>query len=141
MESGHKRSALTAGGNVAAAEVADDVKAREFGDERRVVELKRPALFGAVTNRLPVNADGCHILATDVGDVKQFVYAMHVELAELHGGNAHAINFVVAGLAQRKEFFLERFGKFNVVMADQTRSHSGKIDGDGVYAVKTGSRH
>ena len=94
-----------------------------------------------MTNCLAMNADGGHVLSTDVGHVKQLVDAMHVELAEFHGSNAHAIDFIVAGLAQRKELFLEWLRKFDVVMADQTRSHSGKIDGDGIYAVKTGSRH
>ena len=92
-------------------------------------------------NCLTVNADGGNVLSADVGHVEQLIDAMHVELAQFDGSGAHAINFIIAGLTQRKELFLERLRKFDVVMADQTRSHSGKIDGDGIYAVKTGSRH
>ena len=141
MECGHKRSPFAAGGDIAAAEIAHDVKARKFCNECRVVELQCPALFGTMPNCLTVNADGGNVLSADVGYVEQLIDAIYVELTQFDGSDAHAINFIVAGLTQRKELFLERLRKFDVVMADQTRSHSGKIDGDGIYAVKTGSRH
>ena len=112
MESGHKRSPFAAGGDIAAAEIAHDVKARKFCNECRVVELQCPALFGTMPNCLTVNADGGNVLSADVGHVEQLIDAMHVELAEFHGSGAHAINFIVAGLTQRKKLFLERLRKF-----------------------------
>ena len=141
MEGGHERRAFAAGGDVAAAEVAHDVQARQFGHQGRIVELQRPALFGAVPDRLPVNAHGGHVLAADVGFVEQFVDAGHVELAQFDAGLAHAVDFIVAGQAERQELFLDRLGKLDVVMAGQTRSHTGKINGNGIDAVQTGSGH
>ena len=99
VESGHKRSTFAAGSDVTAAEIAYDVKARQLCDECRVVELQCPALFGTMSNRLAVNADGGHVLSADVGYVEQLIDAIYVELTQFDGSDSHAINFIVAGLA------------------------------------------
>ena len=52
-----------------------------------------------MSNRLAVNADGGHVLSADVGYVEQLIDAIYVELAQFDGSDAHAINFIVAGLA------------------------------------------
>ena len=99
VECGHKRSPFAAGGDIAAAEIAYDVKARQLCDECRVVELQCPALFGTMSNRLAVNADGGNVLSADVGHVEQLIDAIYVELAQFDGSDSHAINFIIAGLA------------------------------------------
>ena len=62
MKRRHERCALAAGGDVAAAEVGDDVDARQLGQQRRRIELDRVAdaveLARAVANRLAMTADG-----------------------------------------------------------------------------------
>jgi hypothetical protein len=60
VEGRHQRCALAAGGDVAAAEISDDVDARQFGQQRRIVRLAREAEFGPVPHGLTVDSNGCH---------------------------------------------------------------------------------
>ena len=61
----HQRRTLTAGGNIAAAEIRDHADTGSLGEQRRVVDLKRIAYAvvqtGLVTHGLPVRAYGRNI--------------------------------------------------------------------------------
>ncbi len=60
VERGHERRALPAGGDVAAAEIADDDHPRLLGNARGIVELNGDAEVGTVPQRLAVHAGRLH---------------------------------------------------------------------------------
>ena len=70
VKSGHQRRALAAGRHVAAAQVGDDIDARQFGQQGRVVQLARKAQFGAVADGLAMRADGGDGVRTDASVVQ-----------------------------------------------------------------------
>ena len=69
VESGHQGGPFTARSDVARAEVCNDVEAGKFRHHCGVVQLQRPAFFGAVTDRLAVNAGGGDFFAGNIGGI------------------------------------------------------------------------
>ena len=90
-----------------------------------------------MADRLAVNAYGGDVLAGDVGEVEKLVDRLDVETAERDRRAAHLVDFIVSGLAQRKELVLQFGRKSRVVMADEARRAARKVHGDRIDAVKT----
>ena len=111
MKSGYERRAFAARGDVAASEVGNDINAAALSNERRVVELQREALLGAVTDRLTVHSDGGNRPAIDAVLAEKLFDNLGVEICERYARRAHALDFVgTAPESEREEFGPECIG-------------------------------
>ncbi len=111
MEGRHQRGTLAAGGDVAAAEVADDVDTAGLGQQRPVVELQREAgaveLARAVTHGLAMRADGADGVRFDVRLGEQATHHVGLQPRQRIGREGGALQLVGARCVQRQKLGAE----------------------------------
>src|SRR5471032_1949437 len=98
-----ERRALTAGGDVTASEVGDDVDVRHFCEQRGIVDLPRIALFRSMPYRLPVYADRADFRGRVAAHAGQFVATHGVARSQRVRCKGFAFQFVVAGSLKGEE--------------------------------------
>ena len=142
MEGGHQRRALAAGGQVAAAEVADGKNAAQFGQQRQIGELDAVAVLRGVAHGLAVAADGGDVLRFEPLRGEQLGDGLGVQAAEFLRQQAAAVDFVVAAVLQFEQALLERVGiidgavRQRALPAAAVHAHQHGID-----AVHAGAGH
>ena len=137
VEGGHQRSALAAGGDVAAAKIRDHGDAGQFGEGVRIPDLpgERHLHVGAVAQRLAVAADGGHLgrghsrrLQQAVGGPCEGASQFHVHLSDVVEGGQ------IGGVDQRCQTALERRlvgrrrGRHHLQRVG-VEIHQGRVDG------------
>src|SRR3970282_2129451 len=115
MERRRERGALSAGGDVAAAEIAHDPNAAPLRQERSVHELHGIAAVRPVPDGLPVTADRLHSRGIDACLDEQRLHGSRAELRERVTERGRALELALAGGAQRERFRAQR-GRIGVRM-------------------------
>ncbi len=150
VEGRHQRCALAAGGQVAAAEVADHVDAAGLGQRSAVVELhgvglRDPGRRRAVPHGLAVRADRAHLGGGHAGCGQQRGDGVGGEPDQRAGGQRCAVQFVVATPGEREQRAAQVVGQGRMtVRADRAVQPAGTVvdlGEDGVEPVERGARH
>ena len=108
VKSGHQWRALSAGSDVAAAKIGHHAHAGEFGQKRRVADLRGVAALGPVAHGLAMAADGADLgsrgfrLGENIGDRLRIAFRQFV------AGKGSAVNLVRSFHVQRKECVSQR---------------------------------
>ena len=100
MESRYQWRPLTAGSNVAAAQVSDDVNPRQFSEQSRIVSLAREPKFRPVADGLSMRDDGLDGAARRRSEL---CHAGGVACGDRIRGQGFAHDFIGAGSLQRHQ--------------------------------------
>ena len=94
MKGGHQRRALTACGNVAAAEISNNGDAGKFRKQRRIVQLHAIAGCRLMADGLSVAADGRDLRRTYPGVDQQLTHRFGVTARQFVGQKRGGVNFI-----------------------------------------------
>ncbi|MCY1364918.1 hypothetical protein D9M69_517410 [compost metagenome] len=131
---------MTAGGYVAAAEVADHGDTRQLGQQRRVADLHRETARWFMANGLAMAANRADIVRDEVLLSEEGIDALCRELYPVLLGDGGAGNLVRTAGTQAKQLCTQGIGHGDVVRGDQP-DRRGLLDQRDVQAIKAGPGH
>ncbi len=102
---------MTAGRDVATAEVADHANAGQFGKQGGIADLQRVAVLGAVADGLPVAANGMDFRICQVRRAEQGIDCRSIEPCQPIAGQLCQMQLVMAGLVQGQQAFFSALSK------------------------------
>ena len=137
----HKRRALAARGDVAAAKVGDDGDVRELRQPRRIGELRGVPQLGTMANRLAVEADRGNRARSQAGLGENVVDHDRAAVHQRVGGEGGAMDLVDPGALQRVEFKSQRIGECGMRPGQRAWRNSAEIGKDRVDPVDARPRH
>ena len=138
VESGHERRALSAGGEIAAAEIGDGVDARAFGDDVAIADLpgERMCRRRSVPDRLSVRTDRAHIVGRDLRRFKQLQRRARERFGDLHVERTEFVERCrIAALAERDEPGAQRDIPFECTTGDERAMRAVEAHERGIDAV------
>ena len=145
MQRWYERGALTAGSDIAAAKIGNNVDAGAFSQHRRVLALARIAdavmRAGLMTNRLPMGADGLYVVRGQTRTGKQPGDAFGVDHGECVGGQCFAMDLVVACMLQVQKALAQLGRERHVGVGEDGWVFAGKVRQHAIDAVQAGARH
>ena len=147
MEHRHQRGALAAGGDIAAAQVADHVDGGQFGQQRAVEQLHRVAAAvvqaGLMAHRLTMCADRADRRSRRGALLEQPRDHLGIGPGHRIGGQRAAVQLVGAAGLQRHQLFTPCRRKRLVHMCDQCLPAAVGADAaqHAVDPVERGARH
>ena len=139
MKRRHQRRAFAAGGDIAAAEIADHIDVGQFRQQRTVDELYRKTVARTMTHRLAVTADCSYCNAGRLR--QQRFHAARVFRRQRIGGARGTFQFIVAAGIQGEQLIAQRQWERVVAVRNQSRCAVGEIDQYAIDAVETGAGH
>lgn len=104
VEGRNQGGALPAGSDIPAAEIGDDGNAGEFCEHRRIPDLYRVSLFGAVAYGLTMAANGGNAAGVEPSLGEKPVDAFGVDLGQGIGSQMAAFDFMISAGIQREQF-------------------------------------
>ena len=144
MEHGHQRRALSAGGDVALAEIADDGDAGGFGQCVGCVELNGVAAAGLVADGLAVGTDGGDLRGVDAGFLKQTGDGLHIAFDQGLARDLAAVQFVFLRRLQCQKLEAQGVRHGHKVVIDDLHARRSRIrlaHQYGIDAVQAGAGH
>src|SRR5450830_495552 len=100
MKGQYQWRTLAASGDIAAAEIGDDIDAAQLRQQGRIISLARITEFGPMTNGLAVHADGAYLCCCGVALCQQLRYTGCITNGELIGRQRFALQFISPGALQ-----------------------------------------
>ena len=141
MESRRQRRALASGGYIAAAKIAYNSNACQFGQQRAVDQLYRISVARLMAYRLAVAADGCHGPGVGRTLCKQRIHDGRVFAREIICRQRGAAQLVACGLVERQQFVSQCRREALMAMPDQARLGSIQIGEYCVDTIEAGAGH
>lgn len=141
MEGRNQRRTLPAGGDIATAEIGDDRNAGEFCQQRRIADLHRIPLFGAMAYGLPMAPDGGNTAVVEAGFGKKLFDAFGIDTSQSIGGQMAAFDFMVSAGIQGEQFFLQCRGERQECLLADSTAIEAEMRNDAVYTIQAGARH
>ena len=139
MKGGHQRRALSAGSDVAGAEIRYHPDAGPLGQYGRCVQLHRISERRHVSYGLAMTADGRHGAMILTGGCQKGERQIGVQMSQFDGGALRAVDFVFIWLAQREQCVVQRRRKAAVSVAQNAWASLRKVRKHGVHPVEAGA--
>jgi iron-sulfur cluster insertion protein len=150
MQRRNQRRPLASRSHVAAAQVADDVDAAQFGQQRTVHQLQRVArsieLLRPVAHGLAMGADRPNPVCTELALLQQCVDRAGIDPDQRVGGKCSLMQLIVAAAVQLQELHAQRVGECSLVVGKHAyRGTAGRgrieVGQHTIHAVKRGAGH
>src|SRR5207249_11861162 len=96
MERRHQRRALAAGSDVTATKIGDNGNARQFCKTSRIGDLRSVSKLGAMSDRLPVEADGFDIVCLHSAATQNVRHRASSAVHQIIGGERCTVDLIAA---------------------------------------------
>jgi hypothetical protein len=110
-----------------------------LGQAGGIADLHGKAELGPVAQRLPMHADGRHLLGRHTGALHDRMHGGRIGIGQRIAGQHHALQLVLTHHLQGQEFSLQLGGKSLQLGRQQLRLTLGEIDQHTVDAIKAGA--